>query len=193
MKSARAILQLISVLAVLCVAAMPVVAAEGAGEGGDATSTLFKWINFAILAGIFIWLFGKVLPPSFKRSAELISAEISKSTKIRAEAERLLRDAQTKLAKLESEIAGLRADAEKETKAEASRIRELAKSDAEKVVAAAKAEIEAAEHAAKNELKLLTGKLAVDRAESLLAKQLNPQTHEALISGFAGSLEERPN
>ena len=42
-------------------------------------------------------------------------------------------------------------------------------------------------------LKALAANLAVDGAESLLAKQLNPQAQEALISSFVKSLEGRPN
>jgi len=43
------------------------------------------------------------------------------------------------------------------------------------------------------ELKALAAKLAVDRAESLIAKQLNPQTQHALIAGFVKTLQGSPN
>jgi hypothetical protein len=33
----------------------------------------------------------------------------------------------------------------------------------------------------------------VDQAESLLAKQLTPQTQEMLVANFMQTLEERPN
>jgi len=62
-----------------------------------------------------------------------------------------------------------------------------------KIAAAAKAEIEAAERAARLELKALAANLAVDGAESLLAKQLTPKAQESLISNFVKSLEGRPN
>ena len=73
------------------------------------------------------------------------------------------------------------------------RLRAATQSDAQKIAVAAKAEIEAAERAARRALKALAANLAVDGAESLLAKQLNPQAQEALISGFVKSLEGRPN
>ena len=62
-----------------------------------------------------------------------------------------------------------------------------------KLAIAAKAEIEAAERAARMELKALAANLAVDGAESLLAKQLTPQSQEALIAGFVKSLQGSPN
>jgi F0F1-type ATP synthase membrane subunit b/b' len=87
----------------------------------------------------------------------------------------------------------LREQAQQDAAAEAERIRALAKSDAAKVALSAKVEIEAAERAARIELKTLAAKLAVDGAEALLAKQLTPQTQDALIAGFVKSLPGSPN
>jgi F-type H+-transporting ATPase subunit b len=167
-------------------------AEEGGGAAGGATE-LFKWINFAIVAGVVIWAFGKKLPPIFRSNAEAIRSAITKATAIKAEADKQLADAEARLARLEQEVAALRAAAEKEAAADAERIREMAKSDAEKISSAAKAEIEAAERAARMELKALAAKLAVDGAESLLAKQLTAQAQESLVNGFVASLDGRPN
>lgn len=169
-------------------------AAEESGAGASAAPTeLFKWINFAIVAVALIWLFGKILPPKFRANAEQISLTITKAQAAKAEADRKLRDAEQRLARLEEEVRGLREQAQRDAAAEAERIRALAKSDAEKVAISAKAEIEAAERAARIELKTLAAKLAVDGAESLLAKQLTPQTQDALIAGFVKSLQGSPN
>jgi len=167
-------------------------AAEEGGAAADLTE-IFKWINFAIVAGILIWVFAKILPPKFRANAEKISSAITKASAAKAEADRQLRDAEQRLARLEEEVRALRGEAEKESAAEAERIRVLAASDVEKVGLAAKTEIEAAERAARIELKALAAKLAVDGAESLVAKQLTPQTQDALIAGFVKSLQESPN
>ena len=171
-------------------------AARAADEGGGASAApteLFKWINFAIVAAALIWLFAKVLPPKFRANAENISSTITKAQAAKAEADRKLRDAEQRLARLEEEVRGLREQAQKDAAAEAERIRAMAKSDAEKIAISAKAEIEAAERAARIELKTLAAKLAVDGAESLLAKQLTPQTQDALIADFVKSLQGSPN
>jgi F-type H+-transporting ATPase subunit b len=173
------------------------VAARAADEGGASASPvpteLFKWINFAIVAVALVWLFGKVLPPTFRARAEKISSAITTATAVKAEADRKLRDAGERLARLEEEVRGLREQAQRDAAAEAERIRALAKSDAEKIAISAKAEIEAAERAARIELKSLAAKLAVDGAESLLAKQLTARTQDALIAGFVKSLQGSPN
>jgi F-type H+-transporting ATPase subunit b len=154
---------------------------------------MFKWINFVIVALALMWVFGKRLPPFFRSNAEKISSAITTATAAKAEADRQLRDAEQRLASLAQEVRGLREQAQKDAAAEAERIRALAKSDAEKIAVAAKAEIAAAERAARIELRALAAKLAVDGAESLLAKQLTPQSQDALISGFVNTLQGSPN
>jgi F-type H+-transporting ATPase subunit b len=183
-----------AVLFVLLLAVLTVHAAEqGGGAAQERTNEIFKWINFALLAAGLFWLFGKVLPPKFHANADNISSAITKATAAKAEADRQLREAEQKLAHLEQEVAQLRATADREAQAEAERIRKVTQSDAQKVGVAAKTEIEAAERTARLELKVVAANLAVDGAESLLAKQLTPQAQEALVSAFVKGLAGRPN
>ena len=119
-------------------------AARAADEGGASAAVFterFKWINFAIVLAVLIWLFRKVLPPKFRANAENINSTITKAQAAKAEADRKLRDAEQRLARLEEEVRGLREQAQKDAAAEAERIRALARSDAEKVAISAKAEI----------------------------------------------------
>jgi F-type H+-transporting ATPase subunit b len=167
-------------------------AEEGAGTAGPATE-IFKWINFAIVAAVLIWVFAKKLPPVFRAKAEKIASAISKATAVKAEADRQLKDAEQRLARLDEEVRALREEARREGEAEAIRIRAMAQSDAAKIDVAAKAEIAAAERAARMELKALAATLAVASAESVLVKQLNAKTQESLIAGFVERLQGSPN
>jgi F-type H+-transporting ATPase subunit b len=190
----RRALPFISVPIVLLFTVAVAHAAEEGGSAATETATeIFKWINFAIVVGLVVWVFGKLLPPKFRKNAENIASAITKATAAKAAADAQLREAETKLANLEKEVAELRASAERESTAETQRIRTLTQADAQKIGVAAKAEIAAAERAARLELKALAARLAVDGAESLLAKQLTPQAQESLISNFVKSLEGRPN
>jgi F-type H+-transporting ATPase subunit b len=183
----------VSVLFVLLFAAVSAQAAEESNAATERATEIFKWINFAIVAGVIVWVFSKKLPPVFRKKAEAISSAIANATNAKAGADAQLREAETKLANIQKEIAELRAFAERESAAEVERLRAATESDARKIAAAAKAEIEAAERAARLELKALAANLAVDGAEALLAEQLTPQAQESLISNFVESLEGRPN
>ena len=184
-------------VSVLFALLLVVVSVHAAEEGGSATqeraNEIFKWINFVLVAAGLFWLFGKVLPPKFRGNADAISSAITKATAAKAEADRQLREAEQKLSCLEQEVAQLRATAQREAEAEAERIRSITQSDVQKIGVAATAEIEAAERAARLELKAIAANLAVDGAESLLAKQLTPQAQEALVSAFVKGLAGRPN
>jgi len=166
---------------------------EGSRAANESATELFKWINFAILALVLVYVFLKITPPIFSKNAEAISSAISKATAAKADADRQQREAEGKFARLEQEVAQLRAAAQSEASAEAERIRRITQSDVQKIGVAAKSEIEAAERAARLELKAIAANLAVDGAESLLAKQLTPQTQESLVAAFVKTLEGRPN
>jgi F-type H+-transporting ATPase subunit b len=182
---------------VLFVSLFAAVSLRAAEEGGNAATErateVFKWINFAIVAGVIVWVFGKKLPPVFRKRGEAVISAITKATAAKASADAQLREAETRLANLQKEVAGLRAFAEKEAAAEVERLRAATQTDIQKIAAAAKAEIEAAERAARLELKALAANLAVDGAETLLVKELTPKAQESLISNFVKSLEGRPN
>jgi len=182
-----------TVLALLLLPACVTVARASEEGAGDSVNVIFKWIHFAILAGIGYWLFRKVLPPLFRRNADHISAAITKATAAKAEAERQLKEAEAKFARLEHEIADFRTQAQNDAAAEIDRLRALTKQEAEKIQIAAHAEIEAVERAARVALKALAARLAVDHAESLLAKELTPAVQENMISNFVESLQGRPN
>jgi F-type H+-transporting ATPase subunit b len=174
-------------------AAAAFAAEEGGSSREHSTEMIFKWIHFAILAGLVYWVFGKLLPPVFRRNADNISSAITKATAAKVEAERKLQEAVTKMGNLERELAEFRAQAQRDATAEVERLRAATVLDVEKIRAAAKAEIEASERAARVELKELAAKLAVDGAESLVVKQMTPAVQEAIISSFVQSLQGRPN
>ena len=195
MKRARYLAGAAGMCAMVLLCACAAAAAEGSGSstGLDRATEIFKWINFLIMSGFFVWLCVKKAPGVFHRRADVISSAITKATAVKAEADRVLREAEAKLARLEQEVAELRAQALREAAAEVERIRALAKSDAEKIAHAGKAEIEAAERAARVELKRIAANLAVDGAESLLAKQLTAKAQEAMLTDFVKTLGGRPN
>jgi F-type H+-transporting ATPase subunit b len=183
----------LSVFFALLIVTLSTRAEEAASASQQSAENLFKWINFILVAGVIVWLCLKKAPAYFGSRADAIKSSIQKSAEAKNEADRQLRDAETKLQNLEKEVTELRASAERESAAEAERIRKLTQTDGEKIDAAAKAEVQATERAARLELKALAANLAVNGAESLLAKQLTPAAQESLINNFVKTLDGRPN
>ena len=183
----------VSVLFSMLFVALSAQAEEAGSASQQSAENLFKWINFALVAGVIVWLCLKKGPGFFGRRADVISADIQESTEAKKQADQQLRDGETKLQNLEKEVADLRASAQRESAAEADRIRNLTVTDEQKIAEAGKTEVLAAERAARLELKALAANLAVNGAESLLVKQLTPAAQEALINNFVKTLEGRPN
>ena len=182
-----------SLLSSLLFLALNVHAEEAGSASQQSAENLFKWVNFALVAGVIVWLCLKRGPAFFGRRADVISSDIQKSTEAKKLAEQQLHDAETKLQNLEKEVADLRASAQRESAADAQRIRNLTVTDAQKIAEAGKAEVDAAERAARLELKAFAANLAINGAESLLLKQLTPAAQEALINNFVKTLDGRPN
>ncbi len=194
MRAKRHILAFASaVIAALFLTLSAHAAEEGGAAGAETATEIFKWINFAIVAGAILWVCLKKAPGFFRGRAEAIGSAITKAGAAKAAADAQLHEAEMKLANLDKQVAELRAFAQRESGAEVERIHSATRSDLEKIAVAAKGEIEAAERAARLELKALAAKLAVDGAESLLTKQLTAQAQAALISNFVESLEGMPN
>src|SRR5438093_3103534 len=113
MKAKRYILASASaVVAALFLTLTAHAAEEGGAAGAETATEIFKWINFAIVAGAILWVCWNKAPGFFRGRAEAISFAITKAGSAKAAADAQLREAETKLANLDKEVAALRAFAE---------------------------------------------------------------------------------
>jgi ATP synthase F0 subunit b len=176
--------------------AAPVFAAANPQEAAETTTGwIYRWINFLIFVGAVVWFFAgyKKVRAYFPRRQKEIADAIAESARAREEAARLERAAEQKMASLDQEVADLRARAKQESAAEAQRIRTLAQEEAKRIEQAGQMEIRAAERAAQSKLKAIAARLAIERAEALLAEQLNSQAESNLFRGFVAALEGASN
>jgi F-type H+-transporting ATPase subunit b len=171
-------------------------AAFAEGSGGDPAftplGTALRYINSAIVVAGIIWAFRK-LRATFRGRADSISGAIQQAAAARQEAERRVREVEAKLARMDQEVAALRAAAQRDAAAEAERIRALTAEEAQKVERAAAMEIDASQRAARMELKALGARLAVERAEALLRKQITPAAEAQILRGFVDDLAGSAN
>src|ERR1700732_5361349 len=176
----------------LLLAAWPVLAQEKqttAAETG--TGYLFRWLNFAIVFGGIAYVAVKMGGPYFRAQAGETAQKIAEGGRARGReaAERQKKEIEQKLAGLDDEIKRMRVEAKRDAEGEAKRLRELARSEADKIERAAQLEIEAAGRAANQELKTLAARLAIERAEAMLRKEMTPQAETGLFRTFVAELE----
>ena len=183
-----------SVIAFLFLLASSAFAQESSTPPENSTAGwIFRWINFAIVFGALVYFFSKVAAPALNTQSEEIARKVAEGARAREGAEKQRAEVREKLAHIEQEVASLRADAKRGAEAEASRLKALARQEAETIERAAQAEIGAAERAALLDLKALAARLAVERAESVLRRELTPEAQASLFHGFVSELERSAN
>ena len=169
-------------------------AEEGNQSPADSpTGTVFRWLNFAIVAGVLGFVIRKRMLPALRKRAAGIRRAIAEGGEATAEAEKELRSIEARLARLDQEVAAMRAAAQRESAVEATRIRGLAREESAKIERAARAEMEAAERSARIELRRMAAHLTVSRAESFIREQINAATRAVLFRSFLADLGRRAN
>lgn len=143
-------------------------------------------LNFVVIAAVIFWAGRKFLPGLMRDRTAAIQKAMQEAQKASEEARRKLADIETRLGKLDSEIAAMREAAEKEGGAEDARIQAAAQEDARKVVAQAEQEIAAAAKAARRQLTAHAADLAVALAQKQI--QVDAATDKALVRSFSGQL-----
>src|SRR5207253_6719249 len=126
-------------------------------------------LNFAIVAGVIVWVSKKNLPALFRNRTASIQKAMEEARKASEDANRRLSEIESRLSRLDGEIAAMTANAEKDVAAEEARIKAAAEADAHKIVESAEQEIAAAAKVARRELT----KYSADLAMSLAKKQIH--------------------
>ncbi len=184
----------VALLLFICCLAVPVFAAEVEQSPADSTiGWVFRWLNFALVFGGLGYFLAKKAPALFASRVEKIVASITEAGHAKEGAERRLREAEEKLAGIEREIGDLREQAKRHADSEAERIRALTRQEAKKIERAAQAEIQAAARAGRLQLKSQGARLAIERADALLRKEITPQSDATIFHSFLTDLEGSVN
>ena len=156
------------------------------GLGPDTSFLISILLNFAGVFGVIFVLAKSKLPQAFRERTAAIQKGIKDAEAASADASRRLADIESRLSKLDSEVAAIRAAAEKDVAAEEQRIKQAAEEDKQKIVAAAEAEIAAIARNARRELKGYAASLAVDLAAQEI--EVDDKTDQALVHEFVDRL-----
>jgi F-type H+-transporting ATPase subunit b len=156
------------------------------GLGPHASYLVFWFLNFVLVVLFFVLLFRSSVPQMFRDRTQAIQKGIREAQAASAEASRRLSDIETRLTKLDAEVAEIRASAESEAVAEEQRIHQAAEEDKRKVLEGVETEIGAIARNARRELKTYAATLAVDLASRKI--KVDDTTDQALLREFVGQL-----
>jgi F-type H+-transporting ATPase subunit b len=147
---------------------------------------VFVALNFAIIVVLLALIMKSKVPAAFRARTESIQEGIAEARKASEEAQRRLSDIESRLARLDTEIAAMAAAAEAEAQKEEVRIQAAAEEDKRKIVETAEQEIVAATRLARTELRAYVSELAVALAEKRI--QVNASTDQELVRAFLDQL-----
>ncbi len=142
--------------------------------------------NFVILALLIVLISKSKLPAMFRTRTGDIQRGITEARKASEDANRRLADVESRLARLDADVAEMRNLAENEAAVEEQRMIQAVEDEKRKIVEAANSEIAAASKIAQRDLKAFAAELAVSLAQKQIRVDLD--TDRALVSNFVEEL-----
>lgn len=152
----------------------------------EGAARLFEFINFSILAIAVLWFLVKVLPRTLRARGERIASQLVEARTLTEDANKRLSSVEQRLARIDDDIAAIRAQSEAETRRDEARMKDELEAEKKKIIAAAEQEIASASAHAQRDLKQYAAALAIEQAARSL--NLTPETDRALVENFAASL-----
>jgi F-type H+-transporting ATPase subunit b len=151
--------------------------------------TILLWVNFAVLVGGLGYLAKKYAGPFLAARSQKITQDIVEAARVRKDAEARAAEVDRRLANLESDLAALRVESQKEIASHQRQIAERTAADMGRLRAHAEQEIAAAGKLARLELKRYSAELAVTLAGRKIQARMTPDTQDALVRGFLKDLD----
>jgi len=182
-------------LLIFILAALPVLAAEGAAPNpaDSPTGLIFRWLNFLIVFGGIGYLIVKHGGAFFRGNAKEIAASIVEATTVKAEADRELREVETKVARLDQDVAEMREEARRNWATESERLYASGLAEIEKINQAARGELAASERAAQQQLREVAAALAMQNAAALVSSRMNAEIRAKMFQSFLVELGKGKN
>jgi len=156
------------------------------GMNADQSSLVFKLTNFLLLVAGVGFVVAKMVPKMLRSRNAAIQKQLVDARTATEEARTRLSGVEDRLAKLDGEIAAMRAHAEQDSVAEEQRIKASVEEEKKKILASAEQEIAAATMHAQKQLQQHAAELAIEQAARKLV--VSAETDRLLVQGFAQRL-----
>ncbi len=142
---------------------------------------LWKTVNLLLFLGMLVYFLGKPFNRYFRKRREDLDALLDKAKTDREQALTLAAEMRTRLSKLESEIAEIRARGAVDGEAEKAAQLAAAEKEAENLLRNTAEEIDRRLAAAKQELARAASDLAASRAKEILAGSITDEDRKRLL------------
>lgn len=156
------------------------------GMNAEQAATTFTVLNFVVLAILVGWFLLKTLPKTFRDRSSAIQKHLVDARTATEEASARLNSVESRLGKLDEQIAAMRAQAEKDAALDEQRIKAAVEDDKQKILKSAEQEIATATVQARKQLQQYAADLAIEQAARKLV--VTAETDRLLVQDFARRL-----
>lgn len=148
----------------------------------------WKFFNLFLFVGFLLYLLRRPLSESLIARREAIRRELMRAREERAAAVAKLEEVEARLARLDSEVGALRAQARREAEEERSRIERATAEEMRRLREQSQREIEGAGKAARQELREYAAEQSVRLAEDLIRRDMREEDDARLMGDYVESL-----
>jgi ATP synthase F0 subunit b len=150
--------------------------------------TIAKLVNLLLFVGLMFYFLRRTIIGAFRGRQESIRNELMRAEEERAAAEARLEEVEGRLARLDSEVEAIRANAQKEAAEERVRVERATEAEIRKIREQARREIESAAKAARAELRTFTAEQSVKLAEEMIRRDIRPEDDAHLAQEYVEEL-----
>ena len=144
-------------------------------------AAISKLFNLTIFLAFLIWVLRKPAKEFFSTRLAEVRATLQQAAKEKEAAAAKMAELDSRMNRLDAEIAEIKSQAQREAVAERERLETEAKRDIEKIRQNSQREIESAKQVAMSELRDFAATKSVDLAEQLIRKELKPEDDAKLL------------
>jgi len=158
------------------------------GTSVEATSRWLEGLNFLVVVGFIVWFLARIMPKTLRARAERIQRELQQARTVTEDANRRLASVEERLARLDTAINGIKAQAQQDAVEKEKQMRATLEQEKQSILDSSTQEIAAASSKAQSQLKRVTADLAIARAKHRIA--VSAEADRSLVETFLGDLDK---
>lgn len=143
---------------------------------------VWKFVNLSIFVLLLIYILRRPMSEAFRARRATIRRDLIRAQEEKKAAEAKLEEVEARLARLNEEVTGIRAQAAREAADERERIRQATEAEMQKLREQSRREIESAGKAARQELREFAAEQSVRLAEEIIRQDIQPEDDARLIN-----------
>jgi F-type H+-transporting ATPase subunit b len=152
---------------------------------GTSVEVMSRWLeglNFLIVLAFIVWFLARIMPKTLRARSERIQRELQQARTVTEDANRRLASVEERLARLDTEIDGIRTQARQDAVEKEKQLRAALEQEKQLILDSSTQEIAAASSKAQSQLKRMTAELAIERAKHKIA--VSAEADRSLVETF---------